>query len=251
MSLRTAPTANLFPLVLAGLLAAAAFWLEQASRPQLGDTAKLRHDPDYWVENFRLRRFNIEGSLQHTLLGTRMRHYPDDDSTLVEQPHLTYHREFMTVVVAREGHLDGKGEHIRLIDDVRISRAGRPGKPDSVLTTEILDAYPDDEIAMTEVPVTITQGLSNVRGNRLHADNKTATYVLDSEVNGIFFRNGGISRQSVPITTQGLPAPSEVAPARPAARAPAEPKPQSRQKAKPPTKPAPKPKPKPAPKPSR
>jgi hypothetical protein len=65
-----------------------------------------------------------------------------------------------------------------------------------VLTTAKLDAYPDDEIATSDRPVTITQGQSVVNGSGLKANNKTSMYVLEGPVHGIFHRREG---QATPI----------------------------------------------------
>lgn len=186
---RANPAATLFPLLLAGMLAGMTYWLDLASRPPAGTTnGKSRHDPDYTVENFEVRRFGPEGHLQHTLRATAMRHYPDDDSTTVIAPDLTYHRTPPTLIRAREARLDSQGKHVQLIDDVRVTRGGAHDKPETILTTARLDAYPDDEIATSNVPVVITQGQSNVSGSGLQANNKTATYVLEGPVRGIFHR---------------------------------------------------------------
>lgn len=232
---RLGSTASLFPLVLAGLLAGMSFWLEVATRPPSADNdGKSRHDPDYFVENFEVRRFDPEGALQHTLRSTLMRHYPDDDSTVVSLPDLIYHRTPPTHVRAREAHMDGKGEHVRLIDDVVITRGSIGDKPESILTTTRLDAYPDDEIAVTDVPVTITQGQSRVDGSTLQANNKTATYVLEGQVRGIFYKNSGVAVTSAPPPVDAAPSPTEHAPtavARP--KASATPKPKTAAKAQP------------------
>ena len=171
------------------LLAAMTFWLERAARPPTtGMDGKARHDPDYLIDNFTVRRFGVDGFLQHTLQADHMRHFPDDDSTLVLKPKLTYHRTPETHVSAQKAYLDSGATHVRLVDDVVITRAGI-NKPGTVLTTPLLDAFPDEETASTDAPVTITQGASQVRGSGLRADNKTAQYVLTGPVNGIFHRN--------------------------------------------------------------
>jgi lipopolysaccharide export system protein LptC len=239
VSSRAHPVATLFPLALAGLLAALSFWLDIASRPQnAGDGAKLRHDPDYFVEDFRLRRFDTEGALQHTVLGKLMRHYPNDDSTVVTAPYLTYHRDPPTTITGREALLDSGAKHVQLFNEVRVTRRGVSGKPDSILLTEHLHAYPDDEIAISDVPATIRQGLSNLTGNTMNANNRTAIYELEGAVHGIFFKNGGqaAARMAVPPVVAPTVAVSPAA-AKPAAK----PKPV----AKPKPKPAPKTKPKP------
>lgn len=192
--------ATLFPLLLAGLLAGMTYWLEMTSRPPTdARDGKSRHDPDYFVEDFTVRRFGPEGSLQHTLHATSMRHYPDDDSTIVVAPDLIWHRAPVTRTTAREAQLDSEGKHVQLIDDVRIVRAGVQGRPETVLTTSRLDLWPDDERASNAVPVTIVQGRSRVDGSRLQADNKTATYVLSGPVDGLFHRSATApARQAAP-----------------------------------------------------
>jgi len=183
---------SLFPLLLAGLLAAMTFWLERAARPPTtGMDGKTRHDPDYMVDNFSVRRFGVDGQLQNTLRAEHMRHFPDDDSTLVRRPDLTYHRLPPTQVTAREGYLNSGATEIKLADNVVVTRGAAQGKPASVLSTSLLYAYPEEETAHTHVPVTITQGQSTVRGSGLKADNKTALYILDGPVNGTFYRQGG------------------------------------------------------------
>lgn len=202
---RFGPAATLFPLILIGSLAGMSYWLDLASRAPTGrNDGKTRHDPDYIVENFELRRFDPEGARQHTLRAPLMRHYPDDDSTVVLSPELTYHRAPTTQVSAREARIDSQAKHVELIDDVRVTRRGVAGKPDSVLTTSHLDAYPDDEIATSNVPVLITQGLTNVSGSSMEANNKTQIYVLEGPVHGIFHRN----KAAVVAQTTAVPVPT-------------------------------------------
>jgi lipopolysaccharide export system protein LptC len=205
MHSRFGPAATLFPLILIGSLAGVSYWLDFASRAPTGrNDGKTRHDPDYIVENFELRRFDPEGARQHTLRAPLMRHYPDDDSTVVLSPELTYHRAPTTQVSAREAKVDSQAKHVELIDDVRVTRRGVAGKPDSVLTTSHLDAYPDEEIATSNMPVTITQGPTNVTGSSMKANNKTQIYVLEGPVHGIFHRN----KSTVVAQTTALPVPT-------------------------------------------
>lgn len=237
MPTRANPAATLFPLLLAALLAGLSYWLELTTRQQTtGNDGKSRHDPDYIIEKFELRRFDPQGNLQHTLVADLMRHYPDDDSTVVFAPRLTYHRTPPTLVSSREARLDSEGKHVELLDDVRVTRAGTAGKPDTVLTTSRLHAYPDDEIAKTNVPVTITQGQTNVNGSGLNADNKTSIYVLEGPVRGVFFRNGGSPAKAQPAA---VPAAVPKATAKPTTKPKATPKPKAvpKSRAKPRSKP--------------
>lgn len=183
--------ASLFPLVVLALLAGLTFWLERATQvDDAGRRSRERHDPDFFVERFTARRFDANGHLQHTLVAAKMLHFPDDDSTDVLAPQLTYNGERPTVVTARSAWLDRDAKHIRLDNDVRIVRSGAARTPDTVIATSVLHVIPDDEYAHTEAPVTITQGKSVIHGIGLKADNKTQTAVLAGPVRGIIYQNG-------------------------------------------------------------
>lgn len=192
MSLRAQRSATLFPLLLVGLLAGLSYWLALASRvPTPTLDGKPRHDPDYIVTQFEVRRFDPQGQLQHTIVAAQMRHYPGDDSAIVSAPHITYHRDPPTSIMAHEARIDSDGEHVQLFGDVRLTRGSLDGKPEIVLTTSRLDVWPTTEVARSNEPVTIAQGLSEIRGSGLNADNKAAVYVLEGPVQGVFFRQGG------------------------------------------------------------
>jgi lipopolysaccharide export system protein LptC len=182
--------AALFPLVIMALLAGLTLWLERASQQDdLAGRSKLRHDPDFYAEHFTLRRFDATGAIQHTLTAEKMFHFPDDDSTEVLAPHLTYYGLRQTTVTARTAWLDKAGKHVRLNDDVRVVRAGDAETPETVITTSIMHVTPDDEYAYTDAPVTITQGQSVMHGVGLEANHKTQIAVLSGPVRGTIYRN--------------------------------------------------------------
>jgi lipopolysaccharide export system protein LptC len=179
----------LLPLVVLGMLAGFSFWLEQSTQGEdTGGRSKLRHDPDFWVDQFTLRRFGIDGSIQHLLTAKRMEHFPDDESTEIASPHLAYFRGRKTVATARTAWLDKEGKHVRLNDDVRIVRPGIDGGPDTVITTSVLNIVPDDEYAQTDAPVTLNQGRTVIHGVGLEVSNKTQIAVLSGPVQGTIQR---------------------------------------------------------------
>ena len=183
-------SAKLLPLLLLTLLAALTFWLESATR--LDDErrdGKGRHDPDFIVDNFTVRRYNLGGTLQYVLTAPKMLHYTDDDSTEVGSPALTYFGEDrQTRVTARQAWLSKDGKEVRLFDDVRMVREATANTPELVVTTSEMYVYPDDEIARSTMPVTITEGRSVVSGIGFEADNRTRIYKLLGKVRGIFYR---------------------------------------------------------------
>ncbi|MDP2793455.1 MAG: LPS export ABC transporter periplasmic protein LptC [Sulfurisoma sp.] len=181
---------SLFPLLLIGVLAALTFWLQRVAEPQSADrSGRGRHDPDFIVDSFTVRRFNAEGALQHTLAATRMLHYPDDDTTTVIAPRVTFHATPPTQLTAEQARVSKDAKSVRLERDVRLSRGTEAGRLTTEVTTSRLDVMPDLETASTDAPVTITQGRSVIAGNGLIVDNKTRQTILLGPVRGTIYRN--------------------------------------------------------------
>lgn len=181
--------ASLFPLAMLVLLAALTFWLNrliQDDKPR----GPQRHDPDYWVERFEVRRFDIDGQLQHTLVADKLVHYPDDDTSVVTAPHISYRRQPPSEISARMAYVGRDGKEIDLVDEVKVIRHGaEDGSPATVLGTRTLKVFPDDERARTHDPVVITRGNSIMHGSGLELDNKSGITVLHGRVTGTLHRN--------------------------------------------------------------
>ena len=181
--------ASLFPLAMLVLLAALTFWLNRVIQ---GDSPRgpLRHDPDYWVERFEVRRFDPEGKLQHTLVADKLLHYADDDTTVVTTPHITYHQQPPSEITARMAYVGQDGKEVDLVDDVRVIRHGAAGdSPPTVIETRTLKVFPDDEKGRSSDPVVITRGRSFMKGSGLDIDNRSGITVLRGRVTGTLPRN--------------------------------------------------------------
>lgn len=165
------------------LLAGLTFWLERASVSEIAAPQSRRHDPDYIVDKFTIKRFDPQGKLYQTLQGEQMRHYPDDDSTQADLPRMTYHRDLKTYISADQALIDSGGKTIQLERNVRVRHENANG-PETVLTTTSLTVLTDDEIARTKAPVTITQGNTVINGVGLESNNKTQTSILGGRAHG-------------------------------------------------------------------
>ena len=165
------------------LLAGLTFWLERVSQQETVISGKTRHDPDYIVSNFTIKRFDPQGKLYQTLSADEMRHYPDDDSTEAEMPHMIYHRDLKTFINADHAWIDSGGKTIELERNVRVRHESAKG-PETVLTTSTMTVLSDDEIARTKAPVTITQGGTVIHGIGMESNNKTQISVLGGRVHG-------------------------------------------------------------------
>lgn len=197
---------RLFPVALMAALAGVTFWLDRTTlSDDNGNNGKYRHDPDYMVNNFHVRRFDADGALQHSLTAQRMLHYPDDDSTRVFAPRLTYHRTPPTHLAADTAWLDKDGKHVELDGNVHIVRESIDDRPPTQIDTSVLYAAPDDEFAHTDAPVTITQGRTVINGTGLETNNKTHISVLYGPVKGTIY-----PRQAEPANPIHEPSPHEI-----------------------------------------
>jgi lipopolysaccharide export system protein LptC len=183
--------ASLFPLAIIALLAALSFWLERAVL--FGDAAhsgKDRHDPDFIIDNLSMRHFDTQGALQHSGSAAKMVHYGDDDSTEITAPDFTLHKKPSLHITARRGWMSKDGKEVRMENDVRLVRNVDAATPETVLTTQVMVVYPDDDIARSDTAVMVTQGSSVFDGSGFDANSKQQLFSLRGPVHGTFFRNG-------------------------------------------------------------
>ena len=178
----------LLPLVLLLVLAAASIWLNRLVQNDNPRGAQ-RHAADFIVERFKVRRFDPDGRLQHTLIAEKLTHYPDDDTTVVVAPHMTYHQLPPTQIRARTALIGQDGKEIDLVDQVEIIRQGSNGAPATIIRTNAMKIFPDEEKGHADVPVVITRGKSILNGSGLTFDGKTSISVLRGRVTGTIHRN--------------------------------------------------------------
>lgn len=183
-------TYSLFPLAVLLTLAALTFWLERATRiDEPRRDGKLRHDPDFIAENFTLRQLDRNGRVKYALSAEKMLHYADDESTDVNQPRLTY---FETPppfhLQAKRANISKDGKIIELRDDVFGRREAGIADPPMTFASSELTVYPDDELARTSAPVTLTQGRSVVSGVGMEADNLKRIFQLHDRVRATIYQ---------------------------------------------------------------
>lgn len=179
---------SLLPMLALVLLASVSFWLERAAQaPAIGEKP-LRHDPDFWVEQFTVRRYDESGKLQNTLEARKMTHYLDGDATVIEAPRITYHQSPALHLSADSGLVADDGKEITFVGATRLEREGGKAAPPTRMDTRLLRIYPDEQRAESPQPVTITQGRSVIRGSGLAANHKTGITVLKGRVSAVIER---------------------------------------------------------------
>lgn len=182
---------QVIPVILLALLAGFSFWLQRAvDREEPKPSAKLRHDPDAYAENFVVRRFDNTGKVKYRLTSPYLVHYGDDDSSELKSPTLISFRPDSppVTVTSDRATVTAKGETIFLHDNVSVTRAALPDRAEMVARMPDLTANPDAGTAFTNSPVEITQGQSWIKGVGAQLDNNASTFVLQSQVTGLYIR---------------------------------------------------------------
>lgn len=155
----------MFPLTLLMLLAIMTFWINktaQAPAPKLDGSS--RHDPDYIMNKFLTTQTDVNGDLRYKLAAVEMRHFPDDDTTHLQQPHYTQFAvgKPYTQIEGMRGNVSGDGEEIELFGDVKVMRQAFAGKGEMTVETAYLKIRPNEELVTTPSPVVIRQAPKTV-----------------------------------------------------------------------------------------
>ena len=164
MKLAARPT-MMFPLILLIMLALLTFWINQSVQtpaPKLDGSS--RHDADYIVSHFVTTQTDILGNLRYKLAANEMKHFPDDDSTLLQLPRYTQFAvgKPYTQVEGRRGEMSNNGELVEIFDKVKVTRQAFAEKGEMTLETDYLNIRPNDEIVQTPNHVTIRQAPKTV-----------------------------------------------------------------------------------------
>lgn len=178
--------AMILPIIVVTILALISFWIESKVKGPLHKSkASLRHDPDYYLENFVTTKTDVQGNLKSMLAATSMHHYPDNDSTFLTRPRFSQftNNKLYTQIEGQKGQISSNGEVVEFTNRVIVYRPAIADRPDMRLSTDYLKIFSKQEIASTNSPVVITQGPKTViRGTGMIYDKKQQTVTLLKKV---------------------------------------------------------------------
>jgi lipopolysaccharide export system protein LptC len=171
-------------LPLLGLLGAT-YWLNQQVQPE---QAKLdgdkRHDPDAIVENFSATRLDEQGAPNFIMAANKMLHYPDDDSTALEEPRITILSDKHPTIraIAKHGIISSQGDDIYLHDDVEVLRAASARQDELTLHTSYLHITPAQNLTDTDRAIVIFDAHNTVHAIGMEMNSESRTLKLLSQV---------------------------------------------------------------------
>lgn len=178
-----------FPLGILFLLATLTFWLERTVQPPPPKRdGSGRHDADYSVENFSATRMGQDGTPRYILAASKMVHYPDDDTTHLEQPHFTQLDKDKPAlhILAQQGLISSDGEHAYFSGEVQVVREASGSAGRLTMSTPFLHVIPDQNTATTGKTVTIRDPHTVITAVGLELNSKTRILKLLSRVKGTY-----------------------------------------------------------------
>jgi len=174
--------APLLPLL---LLLAGTYWLNQQVQPlPPADDGSKRHDPDFIVSNFSATTLNKQGTPHFQISARQMVHYPDDDSTHLEDLQLSSLNADRPDMHAssKRGEISSKGDEVYLRDEVKLVRASSVAQSEMTFATPYLHVTPERELAETDQAVTVTDAHSSFSAVGMRFDNNARTIKLLAQV---------------------------------------------------------------------
>jgi lipopolysaccharide export system protein LptC len=162
--------------VLALILAAVAIfaWWQRSGIERDEDTRTHSSDrrPDYTVDSFNATIMDATGRPDRRLSAQELRHYPDDDSTELDQPRLTLFNPGAPpwLIQSESGWVSADGEEVLLSGEVSIDREPDAASRALQLRTDELLVIPGDDYAETDRPMVAISGrdwLSSAGGGRV------------------------------------------------------------------------------------
>jgi lipopolysaccharide export system protein LptC len=130
---------KMLALAALGVFAAVSLWLQIQTQEDTALTAVVpeRHDPDYYIEHFTSTGMDAQGNPKYILRAERLVHYPDDNTSLLDKPHLTQFEpgKAPTNTYAESGWVSPDGDEVLLTGNVRIIRGKGGTDGGGVVTT--------------------------------------------------------------------------------------------------------------------
>ena len=145
-----------------------------------------RHDPDYFLENFKLTIYQPNGAPAYRLNATHANHYPDDDTLAMKNLRIEYlvEPEQTWITTANEGTAFENIEVVHLTGDVQIQRQTKEVEHSYTINTDALRIDFPKKHASTDTKVKIVSKNSTIAAKGMIVDLQAGEMTLLSEARG-------------------------------------------------------------------
>jgi len=175
------------------LLALASWWLvRNAPQPQEPITPQqVLHEPDYYMRDFSIKRFDATGRQQSQISGTLMRHYPDTDTLEIDNVriHAVNDQGHIITATAQQARSNAEGTEVQLFGNAVVVREAAPSaEADALPRLEFkgqqLHAWINEERVHSSKPVTLTRGSDVLSADSMDYNHPRQILRLQGRVRG-------------------------------------------------------------------
>lgn len=158
-------------LILVVLVAGSTWLLNYLSTDEDGRKTVIRHDPDYYMENFTTSTMEEDGNLKNRLSADYMAHYPENDTTELVRPRLEVFNENRQplMIIADKGWVTSDNEVILLTGSVKLWQNNPGGDRKMEIITTDVRILPEQEYAETDMPATFISKRSTITATGVRA----------------------------------------------------------------------------------
>ena len=181
------------PAILMAVFALGSWWLVRSLPSFFNETVapSVRHEPDYFLQNFSVKSFDSQGRLMRELSGEHAQHFPDTDTLDIQKVQLRGHSQEGQHVnaVADQALAKGDGTQVTLVGNVHISQPASTSANGLRAATEMrsqeIKAFVKEERLVSEVPVEVRRGQDLFTAEKMQMNSKTGEYELSGRVRGL------------------------------------------------------------------
>ncbi len=180
---------NLILSVLLLLALVSSWWLIRNSfTTDTAENINLPNTPDSYMVQAHYTHYNQQGQLLSSVSSPHLIHYPKQDTSILDKPRLEFHAaNGQTWIITADHGVSKYGvKVVYLTDNVKVERIDKQTRKTMTMTTTALTAYPPQDYAETNEPVTIVQPGSVINSVGLTANLKTGDITLLSNAQGVY-----------------------------------------------------------------
>ena len=177
-------------LILLTTLALFTYYLSQIAERDMARVPRAKvvsNDPDYFVENLGLLTMNARGEPSLRIEARTMKHLPADDVIVFESPVLVSldPQQPRVTIVADHGRAIHGSDETHLSGNVVLTRAAVGDRPPMAATTDFAIVLAQQDIVLTDRPVTVIMGGNRLAGTGMELNSRTRQLRLDSSVRAV------------------------------------------------------------------
>lgn len=181
------------PAVVMAFFALGSWWLVRSLPNILAEpkTKQVRHEPDYFLEEFSVKSFDSSGRLARQLSGTHAQHYPDTDILDIRTVLMRGENQKGQPITAQADRAlaTGDGAMVTLKGNVQFTQPASmengKQKPALEIRSQEMTAYVKEDRMISDVPVEIRRGQDLFNADRMALNSNTGEYELLGKVRGV------------------------------------------------------------------